>query len=177
MYCLANSNDINFALIDVDANEMLRESFNYKTVDYGFSVPYYIYVTNGHACHIEQKLWSASQFQATLEKCDQGIGMKYEKLPYLRNKYTIFWEYTKKDVGSYFSNKFPRFLLYHMGLTKAHWLYPAYLNYFGEIQNGTKQAGINAMLFICLPGLIIGYLILKRILNCLCACCCLQAKN
>ena len=44
---------INLGILDYNLEELVIEGFNYKTVDYGFGVPYYIYMHKGKACHLE----------------------------------------------------------------------------------------------------------------------------
>ena len=53
IYCAAQANGINLGLIDVDFYENIIQAFNYLTVDYGFTVPYYVHMKNGVACHME----------------------------------------------------------------------------------------------------------------------------
>jgi len=60
MYCAAKSLGVNMGFIDLFMDELILEAYNYKTVDYGFTVPYYVYIKNGKACHLEQKLYSSS---------------------------------------------------------------------------------------------------------------------
>lgn len=57
MYCASKALGINFGLVDLGSQELMLEGFNYKTVDYGFTVPYYIHIKDGKACHFEQKLY------------------------------------------------------------------------------------------------------------------------
>jgi len=57
IYCSCKAMGINFGLMDHYANEMIKESFYYNDGDYGFGVPYYVYLKDGKAVHIEQKLW------------------------------------------------------------------------------------------------------------------------
>jgi len=53
MYCFAKSTGANLAFIDVDEEEFLIQGFNYQTIDYGFLVPYYVYISEGKACHLK----------------------------------------------------------------------------------------------------------------------------
>jgi len=57
IYCAAKAMDINLGVIDLWKEENIKESFYYKDGDYGFGVPYYVYVKDGKAVHLEQKLW------------------------------------------------------------------------------------------------------------------------
>jgi len=63
MYCSAKALGVNMGFIDLFLDELILEGFNYKTVDYGFTVPYYVYIKDGKACHLEQKLYSVSVLQ------------------------------------------------------------------------------------------------------------------
>ena len=47
MYCAAMANNLNFGLIDVNAEEHIINAYNYITVDYGFTVPYYMHMKDG----------------------------------------------------------------------------------------------------------------------------------
>lgn len=44
IYCGCKATGINFGVIDGYTEENIKESFYYKDGDYGFGVPYYIYV-------------------------------------------------------------------------------------------------------------------------------------
>lgn len=44
VYCVCQALGINMGVIDLHKEEYIKESFNYNEGDYGFAVPYYIYV-------------------------------------------------------------------------------------------------------------------------------------
>jgi len=62
IYCSAKAMGVNFGLIDLYKEEMIKESFTYHDGDYGFGVPYYVYLKDGQAVHLEQKLYQTHQF-------------------------------------------------------------------------------------------------------------------
>jgi len=53
IYCCSKALGINFGVIDLFKEEMIKESFYYKDGDYGFGVPYYVYVKDSKAVHLE----------------------------------------------------------------------------------------------------------------------------
>lgn len=57
VHCAAKAMNINFGIIDMYKEEMIKESFYYNDGDYGFGVPYYVYVQGSKVVHLEQKLW------------------------------------------------------------------------------------------------------------------------
>jgi len=57
IYCACKHLNINLGIVDMGVSEMIKESFYYKDGDYGFGVPYYVYLQGGKAVHLEQRLW------------------------------------------------------------------------------------------------------------------------
>lgn len=141
MYCFAQSEGANLGFVDVDEQEFLIEGFNYKTVDYGFLVPYYIFSSEGKACHLEQKIYSQSSIAETMQNCTLGLGMRMEAMPNPRNQYSIYWEYIKKDIGVWTSHHLSNGVFRYMEWSRAHWTYDAWMDMFGIYVHGEKQAG------------------------------------
>ena len=68
--------------------------------DYGNMVPYYIYVKDNQAYHLEQKLYDAKELAQRLTNIADGTHTGVvETITTPRNKVNIFWEYAKKDIG------------------------------------------------------------------------------
>lgn len=58
IYCACKAHGINFGIMDHMKEEFIKESFYIKDGDYGMGVPYYIYLKDGKAVHLEQKLYN-----------------------------------------------------------------------------------------------------------------------
>lgn len=105
IYCACKAMGVNFGLMDHYKDEMIKESFYYNDGDYGFGVPYYVYLKDGKAVHIEQKLWSTQKFVAALKDAQKGEGHVVESRRAPRNSVNIFWEYAQRDIGREFNRK------------------------------------------------------------------------
>lgn len=105
VYCVAKAMGFNLGVLDYNLEEHVIEGFNYKTVDYGFSVPYYIIMHKGRACHLEQQLFNHERLIQAFKDCENGEAWRITGYAYPRNKFNLFWEYAKKDLGVYFSIK------------------------------------------------------------------------
>lgn len=74
VYCVCQALGINLGIIDLHKEEFIKESFNYNEGDYGFAVPYYVYVKDSTAVHLEQKLYQTADLAKTLMKAQKGEG-------------------------------------------------------------------------------------------------------
>jgi len=70
---------INLGVIDGQKEEFIKESFYIKDGDYGMGVPYYIYLKDSKAIHLEQKLYNSRQIIEALQAAiNEGKGHEVE---------------------------------------------------------------------------------------------------
>jgi len=87
--------------------------------------------------------------------------MRIESTPYPRNKYNLYWEYTKKDIAIYISYKMTRNFKRWWGISRGDWKIEWYQYFFGALNYGEKQAGWYIIWELIIPALIIIFLILR----------------
>jgi len=172
IYCSCKAMGINFGMVDLYNEEMIKESFYYNDGDYGFGVPYYVYVKDNRAVHIEQKLYSTTKFVLALKDAVEGKGHVVESRRAPRNSVNIFWEYAQRDIGKEFNKLLTFPLLKYVEKDQEHPLWKFHEKWFLGRTAGEKAAGFNVIVMILLPVLVILLLILRCICKCLCRCCC-----
>lgn len=172
IYCSCKAMGINFGLMDLNIEEMVKESFYYNDGDYGFGVPYYVYVKDNKAVHIEQKLYNTQQFVQALKNATKGEGYVVESRRAPRNKVNIFWEYAQKDIGKEFNKKLTFPLLKYIEKDMQNPIWKFHEKWFLGRTGGEKAAGFNVVWMILLPVLLLIILILRCMCKLLCRCCC-----
>jgi hypothetical protein len=168
LLCMAQNYEFNLGIVDFRLNENIFESFQYEMGDYGNMVPYYIYVKDKTAYHMEQKLYDVKDLAAKLTNIEDGTHSGVvESITTPRNAVNIFWEYAKKDVGKETIKIMKKMHTKWLEGGPEHWLNKELNPYFGK-KVGDKRKGFNAIVFVGLPVLGVALLLLSMVWSILC---------